>query len=411
MNLVEQRVIKPNHKKFREIEILSFASKNLYNAVNFQIRQTYFLEHRYLKLSELWPIIKSTAEYKSLPRKVSNQVIRDVYKDWSVYYQTTKIWKSNPGKFKSKPRIPGYKSKKNGRHVLTYEKGAINIKKLKKEGIISPSQLDMPIKTNKKVKMVRIVPRRRFYILELIYEKEPVKNENLNKSLIMGIDLGLNNLATLTSNKSGFRPRVVNGRPLKSQNQYFNKQKAYFQSKLSEQNQFSSRRLDALATKRNRKINHFLHIASKAIIDLCIKEDIGIIVIGKNDEWKQNLNLGKSTNQNFSLIPFNKFIHMLCYKSILQGIDVILTEESYTSKCSFYDQEQLQHTQKYLGIRKGRFYRRPNGQVIHADVQGSLNIIRKVFPSAFDDFYKNLSNVGGIVDALSAHPLSMKLCF
>lgn len=391
-------------------------AKNLYNTVNYQIRQTFFDKENphYLKLFELWKVIKPTQEYESLPRKVSNQIIRDVYRDWLSYYNAVKSWRKNPEKFKSRPQIPNYKPKKDGRSVLTYEQGAINTKKMKREGIISPSGLKFSIKTNKKAKMLRIVPRKGFFVLEIIYEKEKTVNENLDKNKYLGVDFGVSNLATLTLNEIGFRPKVVKGSLLKTENQYYNKEVSRMQSRLAENKtneQHTSKRIQRITEKRNRKIQYLLHCASKKIIEICLANNIGMIVIGKNDGWKQESNMGSKNNQNFVQIPFSKLISMIQYKAELQGIDIFLTEEAYTSKCSFYDQEPMQHSTQYLGVRKGRFYRRPNGQIIHADVQGSFNITRKVFPRVFDEFYEYLSNAGGIVDALTGHPLSIKLSF
>jgi putative transposase len=156
----------------------------------------------------------------------------------------------------------------------------------------------------------------------------------------LGIDIGIDNLTTLTSNKVGFVPRLVNGRPLKSMNQFYNKRKAELQSILKD-TRFTAR-MERMTTKRTRRIDHYLHTASRRLIDLLIAEGIGSLVIGKNPNWKQEVNIGKRTNQNFVTIPHARFIDMLSYKTKLVGIQVFISEESYTSKCSFLDAESIE---------------------------------------------------------------------
>ena len=199
------------------------------------------------------------------------------------------------------------------------------------------------------------------------------------------IDVGLNNLAAVTSNQVGFRPLLVNGRPLKSINQYYNKERARLQSQLPE-GQFTSKRLERLTNQRNRQIQHFLHVASKLIVAELVKQGIGKLIIGKNDGWKQNIEMGKRNNQQFVQVPHARFIQMLTYKATEQGIEVILTEESYTSKCSLLDNEPLEKRDHYLGKRiKRGLFRASDGRCINSDINGSGNIIRKVVPNAFAD--------------------------
>jgi len=235
------------------------------------------------------------------------------------------------------------------------------------------------------VDQVRIVPRNGFYVVEVVYqqdgEQEPVKTD-----LYAGIDLGINNLAAITSNKDGFAPRLVNGRPVKSINQFYNKRRAELQSKLAQEDvkRHTSKRLERITNKRTRKIDHYLHTASQRIIDLLVSEGIGTLVIGYNQEWKQEVNLGKRNNQNFVTIPFARFIHLLTYKAELVGILVRMTEESYTSKCSFLDFELIGKHDVYVGKRVKRgLFRSADGHGYNADVNGSYNITRKVASDAF----------------------------
>jgi putative transposase len=384
VQLVEKYVINPQDDIYDSVDAAAFASKNLYNLTNYHIRQAYIHENRYMKMKELYALVKGTDAYIAMPRKVSNQVILQVYHDWGCYYETVKKWRVSPDKFKARPGIPHYKPKQDGRAILTYEKGAINHKHLKKQGIISPSGLDLPITTDKNVAQIRIVPKKEHYVLELIYKVIVPENKSLDKNLAAGIDIGVNNLAALTSNKIGFKPKLVNGKPLKAINQYYNKVKASLQSNLTHYNRFSSPRIRALGLKRERQIENYLHTASRRIIDLLVKENIAYLVIGHNKDWKQESNMRDRGNQNFVQIPFNKLIDMLKYKGALVGIEVIITEESYTSKCSFLDNEPLCHHTEYMGRRVKRgLFRSKSGKTINADLQGSYNTIKKVFPDAF----------------------------
>lgn len=206
-----------------------------------------------------------------------------------------------------------------------------------------------------------------------------------------GIDIGIDNLATVTSNKVGFVPRIVNGRPIKSVNQFYNKYKAKLQSKLGHTG--TTKRMEAVTNYRTRRINHYLHTASRRIIDLLVSEGIGTLVIGKNNGWKQDCNMGKRNNQQFVSIPHGRLIDMLTYKAELVGIIVKVTEEGYTSKASFLDGDKLpaydpkrEEKPTFSGKRiKRGLYRAEDGRLINADVNGSYNIIRKVAPKSFGD--------------------------
>ena len=315
MQLVEQQVIKPTDTRYQAIDQAAFASKNLYNAANYEMRQSFIHQGISLNYEEIYARMKSHETYKALPAKVSQQVLRVLDKKMNV-------------------------------------------------------------------DCVRIVPRTGYYVVEVVYE-EPEIQADVDASLYAGIDIGINNLTALTSNKEGFVPRIVNGRPVKSINQYYNKERARWQSLLKGK-RHTSQKLEKLTTQRIRKIDHYLHTASRRIIDLLVSEGIGTLVIGKNPNWKQEVNIGKRNNQNFVSIPHARFIAMLTYKAKLVGIQVVVTEENYTSKCSFLDNEPLGKHEVYAGKRTKRgLFRSHNGQCINADVNGSLNIIRKVAPDAF----------------------------
>jgi putative transposase len=381
MQLVEQHVIRKNDPRYEAIDRAAFASKNLYNAANYLVRQAFIFQGTYLGYAEIFHLLKGHDAYQALPRKVSNDVLRLLDKNWKSFFKAIKAWKAHPEQFLGRPKLPGYKDKIEGRNILIYDIQALSKTALRK-GIIAPSQLGITVQTQQtNVKQVRIIPKSTHYVIEVVYEQEP-EQASVDASLVAGIDLGLDNLATLTSNKPGFAPRLISGKLLKSINQGYNKRRAELQSQLK--NRFTSRQLERLTDKRNRRIKHLLHSASKQIVALLVAEGIGTLVIGYNPEWKQAINIGKRNNQNFVNIPHARFIDMLTYKAELVGIRVIITEESYTSKCSFLDNEPIGKHENYAGKRVKRgLFRAADGRLINADVNGSYNIIRKVVPDAF----------------------------
>ncbi|EFH88956.1 RNA-guided endonuclease InsQ/TnpB family protein [Ktedonobacter racemifer] len=383
MQLVERHFIHQGDARYAALDAASFASKNLYNLANYHMRQAFIQTGAYLDYVEVYQVVKHTDAYQALPRKVSNDVLRLLEKNWKAFRKGLAAWFEDPSKFLGRPKLPKYKDKHKGRNILIYDRQALSKKALKK-AVIAPSQLGIEIPTKQAVvKQVRIVPRHGFYVVEVVYEQEP-KQAAVDPLLVAGIDIGLNNLAMLTSNKTGFEPVLVNGRPLKSINQWYNKERSRLQSHLGKHERFTSPRLECLTNKRTCKIDHYLHTQSHRIIERLVMEGIGTLVIGKNDGWKQEANMGRRTNQQFVQIPFARFIDMLTYKADLVGIRVILQEESHTSKCSFLDREPICHQNRYRGKRiKRGLFRASSGKRINADVNGSLNIIRKAIPDSF----------------------------
>jgi len=392
MQLVEQHVIGRSDPRYKVIDEAAFKSKNLYNAATYEYRQAFIHQGRYLTYNEVQKRMQSHEAYKALPAKVSQQILMVLDNNWKAFREGLAAYNEDPSKFLGRPRPPKYKHKTQGRNILVYTLQALVGGRSKKgiRGIIRPSGLSVEIHTRQRnIDQVRIVPRKGFYVVEVVYEKE-VKQADVNPAYYAGIDIGMNNLVALTSNKPGFRSVLVNGRPVKSINQYYNKRKAELQKKLGHTG--TTKRIEHLTTKRNRRIDHYMHTASKRIIDLLVKEGIGTLVIGKNDGWKQEANMGKRTNQNFVSIPHARFIAMLTYKAQLVGIRVVVTEESYTSKASLLDLDPLPVRDPNNGDEKHPFsgkrvkrglYRASNGRVLNADINGSGNIIRKVAPDAF----------------------------
>jgi putative transposase len=386
MQLVEQHVIHPADPRYAAIDRAAFASKNLYNAANYLVRQSFIREGVSLNFAATFHLLKDHEAYCALPRKVSNDVLRQLDREWRSFLAAREAWKADPSKFLGRPRLPRYKDKQKGRNLLIYDIQAISLTGLRR-GEVIPSQLGISIRTRQTtVKQVRIVPRKGQYVVEVVYEREPVPAA-VNLSLCAGIDIGLNNLAALTANKAGFVPRIVNGRPVKSINQFYNKRKAELQHKLGTTG--TTAQMERLTAHRTRQIDHYLHTSSRRIIDLLVAKGIGTLVIGKNPLWKQGANMGRRNNQNFVSVPHARFIAMLPYKAELVGIHVSITEESYTSKASFLDADPLPiygsaEVPAFSGRRVKRgLHRAADGRHINADVNGAYNTIRKVLPDAF----------------------------
>jgi putative transposase len=381
MILVERHIIKQSHQHWPEIDKLSFLSKNLYNAANYICRQHFFASGKKYSLNDLYHLTKDLVDYRNLPTKVSKQIIKRLVSTWTGYFEAQKEWNKNPSKFLSEPRIPGYKDKAKGRNVVIYYHESVYKTELKK-GIchLSMSDIKIPTKVDNVVE-VRLVPRLTCYVVEIVYEKQ---EERLSTSdYVAGIDLGLTNLVALTSNQPGFKPLLINGRPLKSVNQFYNKTKAKLQSQLGQKRK-SSQRIQSMTSYRNNYVDNYLHNTSRIIVNLLKACDIGTLVIGKNENWKQNINIGKKNNQSFTQIPHARLIDQLTYKCQLAGIKVVVTEESYTSKTSALDLEIPRKHSTYLGKRLKRgLFQSSLGTKINADVNGSLQIVRKVFPNAY----------------------------
>src|SRR5215472_15320706 len=296
MRLVERHVIKRADPRFRVIDRAAFASKNLYNKALYATRQAFFEDGSSPSYPTLYHAMKGEPEYAAVPRKVAQWVLKQVCVAWESYREALAAWERDASKFVDRARIPRYKPKQQGRNLLVYTKQALSVPALRSH-LICPSGLDITVQTQQSaVQHVRIIPRIGFYVVEVIYEQEPVQAQ-VDPARHAGVDIGLNNLAMLTSDKPGFVPRFVNGRPVKSINQFYNKRRAELQRLLGTVG--TSRRLERITTKRARRIDWYLHTASRRIIDLLMTEGIGTLCIGKNPLWKQNANIGRRNNQNF----------------------------------------------------------------------------------------------------------------
>ena len=374
-------VVKKGSPLYQEIDNLCFKSKNLFNATLYSERQSYFNTGKFKYYNQVNKDFtdKNQPDYRALPAKVSKHTQMKVDQAIKSFLALKKSSNNSRHKF------PKY-LKKDGRFVVEYERGALSFKKegfikLSKTNIYIPTKLDRSV-----IQQVRLVPRTGYYLIEVLYRKqipEQKRQRLTNQTRFASIDLGLNNLATVTSNV--FKPLIINGKPIKSINQYYNKNLKKKQ-KLLPLNQYTSDKIRKLNFKREMKLNDYLHKSAKFLVNYLVSQTINVLVIGTNKGWKQNINIGRRNNQNFVNIPFYKFKQILTYLCEENGIEVHEQEESYTSKASFLDGdfiptfnesgEKEKHTFSGRRISRG-LYETKNKKIINADVNGSLNILRK----------------------------------
>lgn len=378
MQRVEQHRIDRHDPRFAAIDHAAFLSKNLYNAALYLTRQGYIKERKRIGYTELARLMRENPDYQALPRKVGQWTLRQVTQAWSSFFEADRAYRREPPRFTSRPRLPKYLDKQ-GRYLLTYTVQALSQPELLR-GIIAPSGLPIAVQTGVHgIRQVRIVPKPTHYVIEVIYPKRPsapsgspcakataIEQEAcpcLSTTLpvppapvllsqlspyIAALDLGVDVLAALTTNRPGITPVLVNGRPLKAVNQHYNKERARMQALLPE-GRHTSHRIDHLTDARHRRIAGYLHQASRYVIDWCVEHGVGSIVIGYNVGWKQKVETGKRNNQQFVSIPHSTFIDQVRYKAEDVGIAVIVNEESYTSKCSFLDLEVIGKHERYVG--------------------------------------------------------------
>ena len=350
-----------------------------------------------MRYQEVYSTVKTISAYKQLPAQTAQQVLRLLDQNWKAYFTAIKDWRKHPNKYLGRPRIPRYKPK-NGEILAIFTNQQCRIK----WGFLCfPKKTKLtPIKTRitELFHQVRLIPRGNHYILEIVYEKEPI-TLRLKRRRVISVDIGLNNLVTVVNN-AGLAPWRVKGGVVKSINQYYNKEMGRLCSCRDKQGfTGQTHRLQRLRLKRTNKITDVFHKVSRRIIKYCISNNFGRIVIGYNKTWKQQVTLGRQNNQNFVSVPFLKLVKKIQYKAAIVGIEVIMVDEGHTSKVSFLDGEEIKSHQTYVGkrVRRGLF-RTSQGLIINADVNGGYNIGRKAVPEAF--------TVDGI-EGVGLHPYSV----
>ena len=385
MKLVEQHIIKSNNVLYKDLDNLCFLSKNLYNQALYRIRQQFFEDKSFKNYYDLNRELhdENQIDYRALPTNSSQETLKLVNQNYSSFFKSLQ-------KGIKSVRIPGYLDKTKGRQIVVYNHMTLPSNLLEK-GIIKLPKSNIQFRTKQKnIRQIRIVPKNNYIVLEVIYEAS-IKELLKDNKRYMSIDLGIDNLASCSSNVA--KSFIINGKPVKSINQYYNKKKASLQSELEIKNKKkSSKQIQNLTLKRNNKIKDYFHKASRYIVNQLVNQSINTLIIGKNNGWKQETNIGNVNNQNFVNIPYQLFINQLKYKCQLEGINVIEQEESYTSKVSFFDNDFIPTYQvndelfKSSGKRiKRGLFRTQNGLLINADINGSLNIMRKYLNEVCDD--------------------------
>ena len=390
MQLAERHFIREGSEQFAECVRMAHLSKNLFNATLFAVRQHFFDTGKYLPFASVCNDFTSQAnpDYTALPRKVSQGTMRLVDKSFKSFFNALRQYKINPSKFNGRPKLPKYKEK-NGVYAVEFTNQAVSRKELNNNGIIHPSGTALYISSKVKfddLDCVRIAPTCGGFFVEVIYtvpDTKPLADNGRYAS----IDLGVDNLAAVASNIPHFSTFAVDGKYLKSYNRWYNKERARLKSCAELYNGVkSTKRLRKLEADRRNVMSDYMHKASRYIVNQLVSENVCTLFIGHNVGWKQDTNMGRANNQAFIGIPHTTFIGMLQYKCKLAGITVVSTEESYTSKCSFLDNEEVCKHDDYVGRRIHRgLFRSSDGTLLNADVNGALNIMRKCKPEAFAD--------------------------
>ena len=386
---LKQQVKHLSKKEFRNLKYLCHIAKNLKNQAIYNVRQHYFKNKKYLSYNENYKILKNSENYKKLNSNMAQQILKEVDESFKSFFALLKLAKN--GQYNGKIKLPNYLDK-DGLTTLI-----IGFVRLKDDMLIVPysnsfkkTHQEVKVKLpsvlkDKKIKEIRIIPKQhsRYFEIQYTYEVEEVQRE-LNKENVLGIDLGIDNLCTCVTNTGA--SFIIDGRKLKSINQYYNKINAKLQSIKDKQKiERTTLRQKRITRKRNNRINDYLSKAARTIVNYCLNNDIGKLVLGYNEDFQRNSNIGSINNQNFVNIPYGKLRDKLIYLCKLYGIEFKLQEESYTSKASFFDGDEIpiydkENLQEYIfsgkRIKRG-LYQTSTGKIINADCNGALNILRK----------------------------------
>ena len=388
---VKQQVKRLSKEDYRTIRELCHIAKNLANEAIYNVRQYYFSEGEFLKYEKNYTLLKNSPNYKALNSNMAQQILKEVDGSFKSFFSLLKLAKQGKYAFRD-CRLPHYLPKDG------YTTLVIGFVRLKGNKLILPFSNSFkkthkaveitipPILLDKKVKEIRIIPKAkaRFFEIQYIYEAECVQR-NLNTNNALALDLGINNLVTaVSSNGKSF---IIDGKKLKSINQWFNKENARLQSIKDKQHygKKSTNRQKAIARNRNNKVNDYMNKAARKVINYCIANDMGTLVVGYNETFQRGGHIGKRNNQNFVNIPYGQLRSKLEYLCKMNGIIFVKQEESYTSKSSFWDRDDIPvynadnpREYQFSGkrIHRGQ-YKTASGKIINADVNGALNIMRK----------------------------------
>lgn len=406
MQLTERHLIKPSHELYATLDDLTFRAKNLYNHGLYLYRQSYF-EHKkspdkpVLSWVEIDKSLRKQGheDVRALPAKVANAVLKNLGETVSSYWKLVRL--KRKGGLAQNPKLPGYLHKTKGRYPVSFNYQTFGSKRGSNlELILCPKGINLPIPTKiDNPKQVRIVPQRNNFIIEVIYDAEERAPKRTSK--YAGIDLGVDNFATVTFSTKN-KPLIVKGLELKSINQGYNRLIAKAQSLLPE-SQKTSKSIHRLWSRRSWILQTKIHQMTAFLTTLFDEMQIEKVFIGKNTNWKQGVPFSKAVKQRFAYLPYETFIEQLRYKCQLRGISVIVQEESYTSKASFLDNDNIPvygetENPRFSGRRIMRgLYRTGDGLLINADVNGSYNIMRKGLITKHQSFYMNNPEIQPIV--------------
>lgn len=386
---VKQQLKKLPKEDYLNLKELSYIAKNLYNVATYNIRQHYLKEKKYLSYNKNDLLCKNNENYKLLNSNMSQQILKEVDGNFKSFFGLLKLAKKD--QYNKKINIPKYLEKDSFTTLI------IGFVRLKENILIMPYSntyrkahkrisIKIPkLLLDKEIKEIRIIPKfkARFFEIQYIYKVNEIQSKVDNKKAL-AIDIGLNNLVTCATNEG--KAFIIDGRRLKSINQWYNKQNSKLQSIKDKQKIKSITKKQMIITNnRNNKVNDYVLKTCRYIINYCIDNEIGNLVIGYNPEIQDEINLGKRNNQNFVNIPIGKIREKLEYLCEFYGINFVEQEESYTSKASFFDNDEIpvydkNNTKKYefsgKRIKRG-LYKSKNGILINADVNGALNILKK----------------------------------
>ena len=389
---IKQQVKHLTKEEYNILRELCRTAKNLTNQAIYNVRQHYFQEKQFLKYESNYHEMKNCESYKLLNSNMAQQTLKDVNEMFKSFFSLIKLAKQGKYNFKH-IKLPNYLPKNGYANLII---GMINIKddmiltipysytfKKKYETKI---KIKVPkVLEDKKIKEIRIIPKfnARFFKIQYTYEiqEEEIK---LNTNNALAIDLGVNNLCTCVTNTG--KSFIIDGRKLKSINQFFNKQNAKLQSIKDKQSiKRQTKQQFLISRKRKNRVDDYINKTCKYIINYCLTNDIGTLIIGYNQSFQNKTNLGRRNNQIFTQLPFGKVREKLEYLCKRYNINYILQEESYTSKASFFDNDDLPvynmdnpQTYEFSGKRiKRGLYQTKNGYLFNADCNGALNILRK----------------------------------
>lgn len=388
MQLTEKTIIGRSHPQWAECDRLTFLSKNLYNSCLYDVRQHYFATKKY----KTWQaqrkdfVASDQSDYRALPAKVAGETVMLAGRAFTSFFGVLKK-KRGAEKKGSTIRLPRYLDSKTGRQVLTFPKDTISPKsqsaidsrgrKLYHHTACTTSLRFEVVSRQESLDMIRIVPRGDHFVIECVYtvDDKPLLEDN---GRYASIDLGVNNLVTVVSNVA--EPVVLGGGAIKSLNQYYNKKRAKLAGQLPK-GVYWSRRMQQLTDKRERKLDWELHQVANQVVNHLVSNSVHTLVVGYNEGWKQDIRMGRRNNQSFVSIPFSRLVGLIRYRCERLGISFVVTEESYTSRCSALDGEGLGRHEDYAGrrVRRGLF-EASDGRRLNADVNGAWNILRKVVP-------------------------------